>query len=211
MNSASSIVTLFINQQLRKYGGDLSLGAYGIVNRISFLFVMIVMGLNQGMQPIAGFNYGARQYKRVKEVYKLTALWATAVVTLGFVISEFLSVPTVSIFTNDPVLIEKSAHGLRSMNIFFPIVGFQMVATNFFQCLGMVKKSIILSLSRQLLLLVPMIYLLPIYYEISGVWYSFPVADISSAILTLIMIAALFKKLNKLNDGDDPSILGSKI
>lgn len=211
MNSASSIVTLFINQQLRKYGGDLSLGAYGIVNRISFLFVMIVMGLNQGMQPIAGFNYGARQYKRVKEVYKLTALWATAVVTLGFVISEFLSVPTVSIFTNDPVLIEKSAHGLRSMNIFFPIVGFQMVATNFFQCLGMVKKSIILSLSRQLLLLVPMIYLLPIYYGVSGVWYSFPVADISSAILTLIMIAALFKKLNKLNDGDDPSILGSKI
>lgn len=211
MNSASSIVTLFINQQLRKYGGDLSLGAYGIVNRISFLFVMIVMGLNQGMQPIAGFNYGARQYKRVKEVYKLTALWATAVVTLGFVISEFLSVPTVSIFTNSPVLIEKSAHGLRSMNIFFPIVGFQMVATNFFQCLGMVKKSIILSLSRQLLLLVPMIYLLPIYYGVSGVWYSFPVADISSAILTLIMIAALFKKLNKLNDGDDPSILGSKI
>jgi len=211
MNSASCIVTLFINQQLRKYGGDMSLGAYGIVNRINFLFVMIVMGLNQGMQPIAGYNYGARRYKRVKEVYKLTAICATIVVIIGFIISIFLSEPTVSIFTNDPILIRKASHGLRCMNILFPIVGFQMVATNFFQCLGMVQKSILLSLSRQLLLLLPMIYLLPLYFDISGVWYSFPVADLSSSILTFIFIIRLFHKLNTLNDGDDPKILGSKI
>ena len=128
-----------------------------------------------------------------------------------FIISFFLSEPTVYIFTNDPILIRKASHGLRCMNILFPIVGFQMVATNFFQCLGMVQKSILLSLSRQLLLLLPMIYLLPLYFDISGVWYSFPVADLSSSILTFIFIIRLFHKLNMLNDGDDPKILGSKI
>ena len=211
MNAAACIVTLFINQQLRKYGGDLSLGAYGIVNRISFLFVMIVMGLNQGMQPIAGYNFGARKYARMKETYKLTALWATVVTTLGFIISEFLSEPAVSLFTSDPVLKELSVGGLRCMNIVFPIVGFQMVATNFFQCLGMVSKSIFLSLSRQLLFLVPLIYILPGFLDVKGVWYSFPISDIITAIVTGIFLLSLFRKVNRLQDGDDPGILGSRI
>ena len=212
MNLASCIVVLFINQQLVKWGGDLALGAYGIVNRISFLFVMIVMGFNQGMQPIAGYNYGARQYGRVREVYLKTAGWATLVCIVGFLVSEFLPGPTVGIFTNDPELHTLAERGLRLMNIAFPIVGFQMVTSNLFQCLGMVKKSIFLSLSRQLLFLLPCIYLLPAVLESeAGVWYSFPISDTVAAIITAIMGIARLKKLSRLKDGDDPSILGSQI
>jgi putative MATE family efflux protein len=212
MNLASCIVVLFINQQLVKWGGDLAIGAYGIVNRITFLFIMIVFGFNQGMQPIAGYNFGARQYGRVREVYIKTAGWATLVTFLGFVVSEFLATPTVQIFTNDPVLIDKAARGLQKMNIVFPIVGFQMVTTNLFQCLGMVKKSIFLSLSRQLLFLLPCIYILPALLESEvGVWYSFPISDTTSAIITAILAVGLLKKLAKLKDGDDPSILGSQL
>ena len=212
MNLASCIVVLFINQQLLRWGGDLAIGAYGIVNRVVFLFVMIVMGFNQGMQPIAGYNFGARQYARVREVYVKTAGWATLVTFLGFVVSEFLPVPTVEIFTNDPVLIDKAAQGLQKMNVVFPIVGFQMVTTNLFQCLGMVKKSIFLSLSRQLLFLLPCIYILPPLLESEvGVWYSFPISDTIAAIITAILAVGLLKKLGRLKDGDDPSILGSQI
>ncbi|MBQ1751238.1 MAG: MATE family efflux transporter, partial [Bacteroidales bacterium] len=133
MNLASCIVVLFINNQLLKYGGDLAIGAYGIVNRISFLFAMVVVGFNHGMQPIAGYNYGARLYSRVREVYIRTAMWATIVVTVGFIVSEFFPGPAVSLFTNDPQLKSLATKGLRMMNIVFPIVGFQMVTTNLFQ------------------------------------------------------------------------------
>ena len=212
MNLASCIVVLFINQQLVKWGGDMAIGAYGIVNRLVFLFVMVVMGFNQGMQPIAGYNFGARQYGRVREVYLKTALWATIVTTVGWIISEFLAQPAVEIFTNDPVLIEKAARGLQKMNIVFPIVGFQMVTTNLFQCLGMVRKSIFLSLSRQLLFLLPCIYILPALLESeNGVWYSFPISDTVSALITGIFALGLLKKLAKLKDGDDPAVLGSQI
>ena len=212
MNLASCIVVLFINQQLVKWGGDLALGAYGIVNRISFLFVMIIMGFNQGMQPIAGYNFGARQYARVREVYVKTAAWATLVCIVGFIVSELFSGPTVSIFTSDPALHDLAAKGLRKMNIAFPIIGFQMVTTNLFQCLGMVRKSIFLSLSRQLLFLLPCIYILPpLLQSEAGVWYSFPISDTVAAIVTGIFAAGLLRKLGSLQDGDDPSILGSQI
>ena len=212
MNLASCVVVLFINQQLVKWGGDLALGAYGIVNRLSFLFIMIVMGLNQGMQPIAGYNFGARQYGRVREVYMKTALWATVVCTAGFLISELLPGPAVGIFTNDPELHTLAESGLRMMNLAFPIIGFQMVTTNLFQCLGMVRKSIFLSLSRQLLFLLPCIYLLPSLLESEkGVWYSFPISDTIASVITVLMALSLIRKLGRLKDGADPSILGSQI
>ena len=211
MNLAACIVALFINPQLRRYGGDLSIGAYGIVNRISFLFIMIVMGLNQGMQPIAGYNFGARQYSRVRDVYFMTAKWATLVLIFGFIVSMAFPEVAVGIFTSDPALKEIASKGLRTMNVLFPIIGFQMVATNLFQCLGMVRKSILLSLSRQLLFLVPCVYLLPIWFDIKGVWYSFPISDLLASIMTLFFLINLVRKLNRLKDGDDPSSLGSQI
>ena len=212
MNLASCVVVLFINQQLVRWGGDLAIGAYGIVNRLTFLFVMVVFGLNQGMQPIAGYNFGARQYGRVREVYMKTALWATVVCTAGFLISELLPGPAVGIFTNDPELHTLAESGLRMMNLAFPIIGFQMVTTNLFQCLGMVRKSIFLSLSRQLLFLLPCIYLLPSLLESEkGVWYSFPISDAIASVITALMALSLIRKLGRLKDGADPSILGSQI
>lgn len=211
MNSAACIVTLFINQQMLKYGGDLAIGAYGIVNRISFFFIMINMGFNQGMQPIAGYNFGARKYTRVKRVFKLTVICATIVSCVGFIVSEFMPGIAVSLFTNDPELKELAVKGLRLANLAFPLVGFQMVATNFFQSLGMVHKSILLSLSRQLLFLVPLIYFLPVFFGHRGVWMSFPIADTAAIVLSTILLLSLFRKFRKLNDGDDPAILGSKI
>lgn len=211
MNSAACIVTLFINQQLGNYGGDIAIGAYGIVNRISFLFIMIVMGFNQGMQPIAGYNYGTRNYTRVKSVMWTTVKYATVVTTTGFLIAIQFPQQAVSIFTSDPQLIDFSARGLRILTLAFPFVGFQMVSSNFFQCLGMVNKAIILSMTRQILFLIPCIYVLPLFFKNLGVWISFPISDFAAFIISAILMWDLLRKFGRLKDGDDPSILGSKL
>ena len=211
MNVAASMVALFINQQLGKYGGDLAIGSYGIVNRLTMLFVMVCMGFNQGLQPIAGYNYGARQYSRVKEVFILTAKWEMLVTTLCFLMSELIPRQAVSLFTNDPVLVDMAAHGLRVMNSGFALVGFGMVTGNFFQCLGMVRKSIFLSLSRQLLFLLPLIYTLPLWLQETGVWISFPISDTLNVVISVILIVQLFRKFDRLKDGENPAILGSTI
>ena len=208
MNAAACLVNLFINQQLLRFGGDLAIGAYSIVSRFSFLFLMVVMGLCQGLQPIAGYNYGARKYGRVRKVYILTVGWATAVCVLGFIMSEVFPKAAVEIFTNDPTMIGLSAHGLRIINLAFLLIGMQMVSTNFFQCLGMVRKSIFLSLTRQLLFLIPLVYLLPRWWGIAGVWFSFPLSDLLSFTITGIMILSLMRKFKNLEDGADPAILG---
>ena len=211
MNAAACLVTLFINQQLRDYSGDLGIGAYGICNRFIFMFIMICMGLNQGMQPIAGYNYGAKQYSRVKEVFWMTAKFGTIVTTICFCIGMFIPRLAAGIFTHDEALLNMSEEGLRILTIGFPIVGFQMSGTNFFQCLGMVKKSIILSLSRQLLFLLPLLYCLPLWMGANGVWMSFPISDVLSALLTAILLRRLFKKFNMLKDGEESTILGSNL
>ena len=211
MNTAACLVTLFINQQLRDYSGDLGIGSYGICNRFIFMFIMICMGLNQGMQPIAGYNYGAKQYSRVKEVFWMTAKLGTVVTTICFCIGMFIPRLAAGIFTHDEALLNMSAEGMRILTIGFPIVGFQMIGTNFFQCLGMVKKSIILSLSRQLLFLLPLLYSLPFWMGANGVWMSFPISDVLSALLTAILLRRLFKKFNMLKDGEESSVLGSNL
>ena len=211
MNAAACLVTLFINQQLRKYSGDLGIGAYGICNRFIFMFIMICMGLNQGMQPIAGYNYGARQYSRVKEVFWKTAKLAMVMTTLCFIFGMFFPETAVGIFTHDKELVELSAKALRINVLVFPIVGFQMIATNFFQSLGMVRKSVILSLSRQILFLLPLLYVLPLWFGANGVWMSFPISDALATLLTVFMLGRLFKKFSQLKDGEDSSLLGSQL
>jgi Na+-driven multidrug efflux pump len=196
---------------MRDYSGDLGIGAYGICNRLIFMFIMICMGLNQGMQPIAGYNYGAKQYSRVKEVFWMTAKFGTIVTLICFAVGMFIPRIAAGIFTHDEALLDMSAEGLRILTIGFPVVGFQMIGTNFFQSLGMVKKSIILSLSRQILFLLPMLYALPLWYGANGVWMSFPISDVLSALLTAILLRRLFRKFNRLQDGEEASILGSNI
>ncbi|WP_373827608.1 MATE family efflux transporter, partial [Bacteroides heparinolyticus] len=172
MNLAACFIVILINQGLKRHGGDLAIGAYGIVNRLVFIVVMIVMGLNQGMQPIAGYNFGARQYERVNKVLKLTIIYATGVTSLGFLVGMLVPDVVVSIFTSDAELIGLSAKGLRIVVMFFPIIGFQMVTSNFFQSIGMAGKAIFLSLTRQMLILLPCLLILPQFFGVEGVWYS---------------------------------------
>lgn len=194
MNLASTFVVILINLGLKKHGGDIAIGAYGIVNRIVFLFLMIVMGINQGMQPIAGYNFGAKLYPRVTKVLKLTIYFATIVTTVGFIIGEFLPEYAVALFTSDEELIRLASEGLRIVVIFFPIVGFQMVTSNFFQSIGMASKAIFLSLTRQILFLIPCLIILPRFFGSNGVWYSMPIADFVACIVAAFMLIHQFKK-----------------
>lgn len=194
MNMAACFIVILINQGLKRHGGDLAIGAFGIVNRLVFIVVMIVMGLNQGMQPIAGYNYGARLYQRVTKVLKLTIVYATVVTTFGFMVGMAVPRLVVSIFTSDAELIDLSARGLRIIVMFFPIIGFQMVTANFFQSIGMAGKAIFLSLSRQLLILLPCLIVLPHFFGAFGVWISMPVSDLLASIIAAVMLLAQFRK-----------------
>lgn len=188
MNIASCFIVIFINQGLKEYDGDLAIGAYGIVNRLMFICVMIVMGITQGMQPIAGYNYGAQQYHRVNKVLKLAIWGATAMTTLTFLIGELIPELAVSIFTTDEGLISRAAEGFRIAVLVFPIVGFQMVTSNFFQSIGMANKAIFLSLTRQLLFLLPCLLILPTFMGAAGIWWSMPISDAVASAVAAVML-----------------------
>ena len=194
MNLASCFVVIFINRGLTTYGGDYAVGAYGIVHKMTFIFVMIVMGFQQAMQPIAGYNYGAKAYDRVTKVLKITIALATCVTTLAFVIGEFFPEYVALIFTSDAQMIEMAVIGMRYNCLLFPIVGFQMVTGSFFQSIAQPGKAIFLSLSRQLLFLVPFIIIFPHFWGINGVWISLPASDLVSSIITSVLLTNYFRK-----------------
>lgn len=199
MNAAACFVVLLINRGLLKYGSDVAIGAYSIINSIGFLIVMMVMGFNQAMQPIAGYNYGARQFSRVLKVLYLTMFFGTCVTTLGFAIAEFMPDLCIRIFTNDPELTAIARNGMKINFIVFPLIGSQMVIGNFFQSIGMPGKSILMSLSRQLLLLIPFLIILPRFYGIDGIWYSLPASDILSVILGFSLLFPQIRKLKTMS------------
>ena len=194
MNLASCFVVIFINRGLTSYGGDYAVGAYGIVHKMTFIFVMIVMGFQQAMQPIAGYNYGAKAYDRVTKVLKITIALATGVTTLAFVIGEFFPSYVARIFTSDAQMIEMAIVGMRYNCLLFPIVGFQMITGSFFQSIAQPGKSIFLSLSRQLLFLVPFIIIFPHFWGINGVWISLPASDFVSSIFSACLLGHYFRK-----------------
>lgn len=197
INLCSCLIVILINRGLKEYGGDMAIGAYGIVNRIVFLFIMIIMGFNQGMQPIAGYNFGARQYPRVTEVTKLTMWWAIGVASFGFLLCQFFPSLIVRLFTSDDELIRAAVFGLHIVFAVFPIVGFQMVATNFFLSIGMSKKAIFLSLTRQMLFLIPFLLILPRFYGTLGVWISIPLADTVATVVTALVLVNQFRQFRR--------------
>ena len=197
MNAAACFVVLLINRGLLKYGGDTAIGAYSIINSMGFIFVMMVMGFNQAMQPIAGYNYGARQLPRVLKVLYLTLFFGTLVTTLGFLVGEFLPDLCIRIFTDDEELMAIARRGMRINFLMFPLIGSQMVTGNFFQSIGMPGKSIIMSLSRQLVLLIPLLIILPRHYGMDGVWYSMPASDLLSVILGFSLLIPQIRKLKR--------------
>ena len=198
MNATACLVAIFVNQRLLEYGGDLAVGAYGIANRVAFIFIMINFGVNQGMQPIAGYNYGAQNYDRLMRVLKLAMIAGTCITTSGFLVAEFIPHICVSLFTSDTELTELSVNGLRIMMAAMPIVGYQMIVTNFFQSIGKAKISIFLSLSRQLLFLVPLIGVLPLSFGVNGVWVAMPISDSFSALFALVMMVRYMRMFKKL-------------
>lgn len=196
-NLVACLVVIIVNIQLKNYGGDLAIGAYGIINSIAFTFVMIILGLTQGMQPIIGYNYGAKLQHRVLSTLKKGMIAGFVITTIGFLVAELCPRLIASAFTNDEEMINLSITGFRLFMLAFPIVGMQIVASNFFQAIGKAKIAIFLSLTRQLLFLIPALYLMPLILELNGVWLSEVVADFLSAFVSLWVLVVAIKKMKK--------------
>lgn len=197
IHSCTCLITILINLRLQQYGGDYAVGAYGIINSVTTFIVMIVLGLTQGMQPIAGYNYGANLMPRVMRVFKLSVFAGTIITTTGFLILMIFPRSISMAFTNHEELVRISVEGMRLFIIFLPLGGFQIVTSNFFQAIGHAKTAIFLSLSRQVLFLIPFIIILPHYFNLLGVWYAMPAADLLSALVTAGVLVYSYKRVMK--------------
>ena len=200
LNVCASGIVIVLNHNFKIYGGDLAIGAYGIVNRVATLFVMVVIGLTQGMQPVVGYNFGARHFERVQKTLKKVIRIAVTIMGLGWVCSELLPGHIVAMFSDDAELNKLAEVGLRITILSFPMVGAQIVITNFFQSIGKAKISILLSLARQLLFLIPLLYTLPHMagLDIYGVWGSMPLADTLAFIAAILTLRWYLKKTHGL-------------
>ncbi len=197
MQTTSCVIVIFMNNQFVRYGGDMAVGAYSIANSVVMVFFMFVMGMNQGMQPIVGYNYGAEKYDRMFRCLWITIVCATLILLVGWGLSMAFPRQIARIFTTDPTLLDLSARGIKIDMLVFFVVGSQAVITNFFQCIGKVKVSIFLSLSRQLFLLLPMAYIFPLFWDLEGVWYSMPASDFGSFAMTIPMLMWYMKRLRR--------------
>ena len=199
MQTTSCVIVIFMNNQFVRYGGDMAVGAYSIANSMVMVFFMFVMGMIQGMQPIVGYNFGAEKYDRMFRCLWLTIAAATAILLVGWSLSMLFPRQIARIFTTDATLLELSARGIRLDMLVFFVVGSQAVITNFFQCIGKVKVSIFLSLSRQLIILLPLAYILPIWWQLDGVWYAMPLSDFGSFAMTIPILLWYLKGLKSKN------------
>ena len=195
MQSTSCVIVIFMNNQFVRYGGDMAVGAYSIANSVVMMFFMFVMGVCQGMQPIVGYNYGAEKYERMFRCLFLAIACATGILLVGWTLSMAFPREIARIFTTDKTLMELSARGIKLDMLVFFVVGSQAVITNFFQCIGKVRISIFLSLSRQLFMLLPMAYVFPLIWDLDGVWYSMPASDFGSFAMTIPLLIWYMKKL----------------
>ena len=195
MNVTSCIIVIFMNNQFVRYGGDMAVGAYSIANSMAMVFFMFVMGVTQGMQPIVGYNYGAEKFDRMLRCLWLAIAVATSILLVGWALAMLFPWQIARIFTTDSTLLDMSARGIRLDMLVFPIIASQAVITNFFQCIGKVKISIFLSLTRQLLMLLPLAYLLPLWMDLDGVWYLMPASDFGSFAMTWPLLLWYLKKL----------------
>ena len=197
MQATSCIIVIFMNNQFVRYGGDMAVGAYSIANSMVMVFFMFVMGMIQGMQPIVGYNFGAEKYDRMFRCLWLTIAAATSILLVGWALSMLFPKEIARIFTTDPTLLELSARGIRLDMLVFFVVGSQAVITNFFQCIGKVRVSIFLSLSRQLFMLLPMAFFFPLVWGLDGVWYSMPASDFGSFAMTIPILLWYLRKIKQ--------------
>ncbi len=185
MQVAASVMNIILNKSLAVYGGDVAISAMGIVNSIGMMILMPIFGINQGAQPIIGYNYGALEYSRVKETLKAGIMAATSIVVLGFLITRLFPEGLIRLFNNEDMeLIQVGSQALSIFFLFLPIIGFQIVSAGYFQAVGKPKQAMILSLSRQVLLLIPALLILPHYFGLTGIFMAGPVSDLISSLLT---------------------------
>lgn len=189
-----------MNWQLKAYGNDLTIGAFGIINSIAGLIVMTIFGLTQGMQPIVGFNYGAKNMGRVNQTLRLTIYWASGISIIGFGVCELFPAQIAQAFDNSGELIPLTIVGMRYYFLLFFVVGFQIVTSNFFQSIGKANLAIVLSLSRQVLFLIPAILILPHFFALNGVWAAVPLSDLLAALVTVITLVLFYRKLNRASE-----------
>ena len=194
MNATSCVIVIVMNNQFVRYGGDMAVGAYSIANSVVMVLFMFVMGMIQGMQPIVGYNYGAERFDRMFRCLWLTIATATTILLIGWTVSMLFPEQIARVFTTDSTLIDIAARGIKLNMIVFFVVGAQAVITNFFQCIGKVKISIFLSLSRQLILLLPMAYIFPFFWGLDGVWYSMAASDFGSFSMTIPLLFWYIRK-----------------
>ena len=199
MNVTACVIVIIVNNSLQRYGGDMAIGAYGIMNRLLVLYVMIVLGLTMGMQPIVGYNFGAQKYDRVKATLRLSILTGVCITSTGFIICELFPHAVSAVFTSDGQLIDMASRGVRIGIAMFPLVGAQIVIGNFFQSIGKAKISIFLSLTRQLLYLLPGLIILPRYMGLDGIWTCMPVSDFFAFVTAVIALWIYVKKLKRLS------------
>lgn len=197
LNMTACLVVIIITNSLAKYGGDMAVGAYGIVNRFLFFFIMIIIGLMQGMQPIVGYNYGAKLYNRSFKALKLTLIFGTLIAFIGFLLGEILPDVVTSMFTKDKVLTDIAISGMRIMMLAVPLLGAQVISTGFFQSIGYVKTAIFLSLLRQLVLIVPALLVLPLFFGLNGIWMSVPISDFLATVISLSLLIYNYRLLKK--------------
>lgn len=216
INLCACIVVIFYTRNMKEFGGDVGVAAYGIVNRLLLFIVMIVIGLDQGLQPIFGFNYGARNYDRLLDALRKGIIMATIVMIVGFILGRFFAEPCVAIFAKDsPELIAEAANGLRTVVIFFPLVGTQIVSVAFFQSIGFPRKSIFLSLTRQLLFLVPALWIIPHHFmylfeqPLNAVWCCTPTADAFACIISITLLTIEVRKFKRLQAEQKVAITAS--
>ena len=195
MQLAASVVQVLANNSLKEYGGDLAIGAMTIISSVSMIFLMPIFGINQGSQPIIGYNYGAKQYDRVKEAVKYGVIAATIIVVIGWIVTQSAPQILIAIFNNDPELVGIATNGIKIYLFMMPFVGFQVVSSNYFQSIGKAKISMFLSLLRQVILLIPCILILPKIFELNGIWLSGAVCDGLSSFITGIIFLYSVKKL----------------
>lgn len=197
MNVCACCIVIFINYQLLSHGDDYSVGAFGIINRVQMLFVMIVMGIAQGMQPITGYNFGAGLVDRARRSVQLGIAAGCTMTTLGFVLAVFFPGMLVGMFTDSTLLVEQSSKALSISMLSFPVVGAQIIICQFFQSIGKAFIAIFLSLSRQLLFLLPGLALLPVWMGVNGVWTSMPVSDFLATVAAVVMFVYQIRKFRR--------------
>jgi putative MATE family efflux protein len=197
MQLAASVITIVLNNSLAAFGGDNAIAAMGIINSIAMLILMPVFGINQGVQPIIGYNYGANNFQRVKKALKLAIIAATVITTTGFICVELMPKIIISLFNRSEELLVLGSKGIRIYLMMLPIIGFQVVSSNYFQAIGKAKVSIFLSLSRQVILLLPLLLILPHLFDLNGVWSAGPASDFIASLLTGLLLLRELKTLDR--------------